>query len=93
MDWRFDPGILGMERATEFVIEFQIEKYVDCVSHLDLLLGERWDVRRTSGNNGYRAILTLEIFVDMDQFLKVGLVTIWIYLLQNRNISLLNRKK
>ena len=79
VNWRFDPGILGLEKDTEFTVDFQIEKYADCVAHMDLLLGDRWDVRRIVGTNGYRAVLTLELYVDTNQDLKAGnLHKLWI---------------
>ena len=34
------------------------------VSHLDLLMGDSWDVRLVTGSLGYRAVLTLELGID-----------------------------
>ena len=61
VDWRHDPGILGLELETEFTVDFHVEKYTHCLSHLDVLLGEGWDVRHIAGTTGYRAVLTLEL--------------------------------
>ena len=45
VDWTYDPLILGLERDTDFSMEYRVEKYVDQISHMDLLLGRGWDVR------------------------------------------------
>ena len=45
VDWTCDPLILGLERDTDFSMEYRVEKYVDQISHMDLLLGRGWDVR------------------------------------------------
>jgi hypothetical protein len=39
VDWRLDPGILGLEQETGFALDFHMEKFVDTTAHLDLLLG------------------------------------------------------
>ena len=48
-DWRFDPGILGLERETDYSLEYKVEQYVELASQLDLILGRQWDVRRVCG--------------------------------------------
>lgn len=99
MDWRLDPGILGLERETDFSLDYRIEHFVHKTSHLDLLLGEGWDfrsaslkyiwdcstivpcsiastcslLRSVSGSDGFRIILTLELFVDLNQEMRVSL--------------------
>jgi hypothetical protein len=40
VDWRLDPGILGLEQETGFALDFHMEKFVDTTAHLDLLLGQ-----------------------------------------------------
>jgi hypothetical protein len=40
VDWRLDPGILGLEQETGFALDFHMEKFVTATAHLDLLLGE-----------------------------------------------------
>jgi hypothetical protein len=45
VDWRLDPGILGLERHTDFSLDYRIEQFVAQTSHMDLLLGRGWDVR------------------------------------------------
>ena len=45
IDWRLDPGILGLERDTDFSLDYQIERFVTQTSHLDLLMGSSWDFR------------------------------------------------
>jgi len=73
IDWKLDPLILGLERETDFSMEYRVEKSVDNVTHMDLLMGNLWDVRSISGSDGYRIILTLELLVDSNQelFLKM----------------------
>ena len=67
VDWRFDPGILGLDRETDYSLEYKVEQYVELSSHLDLILGQEWDVRRICGGEGHRVILTLELRVDTRQ--------------------------
>lgn len=64
VDWRLDPGIFGLERDTEFTLDFHIEKFANKVAHIDLLLGHGWDVKAFAGGSGYRAVLTLELAID-----------------------------
>ncbi len=64
VDWRLDPGILGLEAETGFSVDFHAEKVAYAVSHLDLLLGDCWDVRQVTNSVGYRAVLTLELGID-----------------------------
>ena len=64
VDWRLDPGILGLERETAFSVDFHIEKFENSVSHLDLLFGDGWDVRCIPDTAGYRAIITLDLGID-----------------------------
>lgn len=45
----------------------RVERSVDNVSHMDLLMGSQWDVRNLSCTDGYRIILTLELLVDSGQ--------------------------
>ena len=45
VDWRLDPAILGLERDTDFSLEYRVEKFVEQVSTMDLLMGKEWDVR------------------------------------------------
>ena len=45
LDWRLDPGILGLERSTDFSLDYHVEKFTTTVSHLDVLMGQGWDVR------------------------------------------------
>ena len=45
VDWRLDPAILGLERLTDFSLDYRIEQFVDKSSHLDRLLGSGWDYR------------------------------------------------
>jgi len=71
VDWRVDPGILGLERDTDFCLEYQVERFVEETSHMDLLLGNEWDVRTVSASEGYRIILTMEVMVDTNQELKM----------------------
>lgn len=71
VDWRLDPGILGLERETAFSVDFHIEKFENSVSHLDLLFGDCWDVRCISGTAGYRAIITLDLGVDQNLEIKI----------------------
>jgi len=73
IDWKLDPFILGLERETDFSMEYRVERSVDNVTHMDLLMGNLWDVRSISGSDGYRIILTLELLVDSNQelFLKM----------------------
>ena len=71
VDWRMDPGILGLEKETAFTVDFHIEKFDCSLSHVDLLLGDCWDVRRIPGTDGYRAVITLEVSVDVNQDIKV----------------------
>jgi len=67
VDWRLDPAILGLERDTDFCVEYRVERFVEQVSHMDQLMGKEWDVRPLSGTDGYRIILTLEMMVDSSQ--------------------------
>jgi len=67
VDWRLDPAILGLERDTDFSLEYRVEKFVEQVSTMDLLMGKEWDVRTVSGADGFRIILTLEMMVDFNQ--------------------------
>ena len=73
VNWQLDPVILGLERDTDFSMEYRVERSVDNISHMDLLMGKLWDVRNISGTDGYRIILTLELLVDSNQelFLKM----------------------
>ena len=48
VDWRLDPAILGLERDTDFSLEYRVEKFVEQVSTMDLLMGKEWDVRYRS---------------------------------------------
>lgn len=73
VDWRLDPAILGLERLTDFSLDYRIEQFVDKSSHLDRLLGSGWDYRSVHGSDGYRIVLTLELFVDLNQELRVTL--------------------
>ena len=61
VNWQLDPVILGLERATDFSLEHRIERAVDLTTHMDLLMGEAWDVRTICGSEGYRVILTVEV--------------------------------
>jgi len=71
VDWRLDPGLLGLERETEFSLEYRVERFVGGVtSHLDLLLGTGWDVRKVGG--GFRVIMTLELTVDVNQQIRLN---------------------
>ena len=70
-DWRFDPGILGLERDTDYSLEYKVEQYVDLASQLDLILGREWDVRRVCGGEGFRVVLTLGLWVDTRQQIKL----------------------
>jgi len=67
VDWKVDPAILGLERDTDFSFEYQVERFVEQTSHMDLLLGKEWDVRTVSGSDGYRIVLTMEVLVDANQ--------------------------
>jgi len=70
VDWRLDPGLLGLERETDFSLEYRVERFVGGVtSHLDLLLGKGWDVRKVGG--GFRVIMTLELVVDVNQQIRL----------------------
>ena len=71
VDWRFDPGILGLDRETDYCLDYKVEQYVDVSSHIDLILGELWDVKRVCCGEGYRVVLTLEMRVDTRQQLKL----------------------
>lgn len=71
LDWRLDPGILGLERSTDFSLDYHVEKFTTTVSHLDVLMGQGWDVRTISGTDGYRVVLTLELWVDLNFDIKV----------------------
>ena len=71
VNWHLDPIILGLERETDFSMEYRVERSVDNVSHMDLLMGSLWDVRNISGTDGYRIILTLELLVDSNQELLI----------------------
>ena len=64
VDWRLDPGIFGLEVETGFSLDFHAEKVAHSISHLDLLLGQSWDVRSVAKSAGYRAVLTLELGID-----------------------------
>ena len=57
IDWKLDPLILGLERETDFSMEYRVEKSVDNVTHMDLLMGNLWDVRSISGSDGYRLVI------------------------------------
>ena len=41
VNWRLDPGILGLEQETGFALDFHMEKFVNTTAHLDLLLGRK----------------------------------------------------
>lgn len=70
VDWRLDPGLLGLERETDFSVEYRVERFAEGVtSHLDLLLGKGWDVRKVGG--GFRVIMTLELVVDVNQQIRL----------------------
>jgi len=70
VDWRLDPGLLGLERETEFSLEYRVERFAGGImSHLDLLLGDGWDVRKVGG--GFRVIMTLELTVDVNQQIRL----------------------
>jgi len=72
VDWRLDPGLLGLERETDFSLEYRVERFTGGVtSHLDLLLGNGWDVRKVGGGGGFRVIMTLELVVDINQQLRL----------------------
>ena len=58
---QLDPVILGLERDTDFSLEHRIERAVDIMTHMDLLMGRGWDVRTICGSEGYRVILTVEV--------------------------------
>ena len=51
----------------------RVERSVDKVTHMDLLMGDFWDVRSISSTDGFRIILTMELVVDSYQelFLKM----------------------
>ena len=61
VNWQLDPVILGLERYTDFSLEHRIERAVDIMTHMDLLMGRGWDVRTICGSEGYRVILTVEV--------------------------------
>lgn len=70
VDWRLDPGLLGLERETDFSLEYRVERFAGGImSHLDLLLGKGWDVRKVGG--GFRVIMTLELSVDVNQQIRL----------------------
>jgi len=70
IDWRHDPSLLGIERDTGYSLEYRLEHFAGGVkSHIDLLLGDRWDVIKVGG--GFRVIVTLEIEVDVNQQLRL----------------------
>ena len=46
IDWNHDAGILGLERDTDFSLNYHVEKFATATSHLDVLLGDGWDVRQ-----------------------------------------------
>eukprot|EP00092_Neocalanus_flemingeri_P036695 GFUD01039950.1.p1 GENE.GFUD01039950.1~~GFUD01039950.1.p1 ORF type:complete len:796 (+),score=194.27 GFUD01039950.1:2045-4432(+) len=72
VDWRLDPGLLGLERETDFSLEYRVERFTGgIVSHLDLLLGKEWDVRKIGGGGGFRVIMTLELTVDINQQIRL----------------------
>jgi len=71
VDWKLDPDILQIERNNDFSVEYRIEKSMEQVSTMDLLMGREWDVRSVSGMDGYRIILTLEVTVDSNQELTM----------------------
>ena len=48
-----DPAILGLERDTDFSLEYQVERYVEHTSQMDLLLGKEWDVRYVTSYHGF----------------------------------------
>ena len=58
---QLDPINLGLERDTDFSLEHRIERAVDIMTHMDLLMGRGWDVRTICGSEGYRVILTVEV--------------------------------
>jgi len=71
VDWRLDPGLLGLERDTDFSLEYRVERYVGGItSHLDLLLGDGWDVMNVGG--GFRVIMTLELVIDINQQIRLN---------------------
>jgi len=71
VDWRLDPGLLGLERDTDFSLEYRVERYIGGItSHLDLLLGDGWDVMHVGG--GFRVIMTLELVVDINQQIRLN---------------------
>jgi len=80
VDWRHDPGILGLDRESQYSLEYRIEQFAgeeQVTSHLDVLLGDQWDIRKigeSSDNSGvgYRVIITLEIAIDMKQQLRLN---------------------
>ena len=41
VDWRLDPAII----ETDFSLEYRVEKFVEQVSTMDLLMGKECDVR------------------------------------------------
>ena len=45
VDWKLDPDILQLERNNDFSVEYRIEKSMENVSTMDLLMGKEWDVR------------------------------------------------
>jgi len=70
VDWRLDPGLLGLERETDFSLEYRVERFAGGImSHLDLLLGDGWDVRKVGG--GFRVIMTMELTVDVNQQIRL----------------------
>ena len=55
------------------ILVARVERSVDKVTHMDLLMGDLWDVRSIGGTDGFRIILTMELVVDSYQelFLKM----------------------
>jgi len=73
VNWRLDPGILGLDRHADFTLDYKIEDFVDKASHLDFLLGRGWDHRSVQGTDNFRIIITLELCVDLNHELCVAL--------------------
>jgi len=73
VNWRLDPGILGLDRHADFTLDYKIEDFVDRASHLDFLLGRGWDHRSVQGTDNFRIIITLELCVDLNHELCVAL--------------------
>jgi len=73
VNWQTDPAILGLERDTDFSLDYRVERRMDKETNMDLLLGDHWDVWSCVGTDAYRIILTMELVVDSHQelFLKM----------------------